>query len=285
MRPDMNKVVTERPRSGSGYNNNNKNDVTATRQRWRGQGVARLVADTCDEDLWAPQHSAAFTENRVQRTPWDTKSFSDVLGPLKGYLHKQIGKRWDDVYAELSRHLDKRGTAGSHIWDHVRQEVETRHVYMGADGLPYAYRRGRWLSGGPLTNCLYVHPDTGVLCKAPGRRYQFDGTRHALWKKLRALGLVGEGWQGLVVEDWVIVDDLHVLQRQRGGWFVHVFQRFDPDEVIGVRMIGEREVPLRRKDNPKAPLIRHISTRQIGRREKTLWAVAQKKLDAVRSMP
>lgn len=301
MRPDMAKVVTEKPRSGSGYNNNCKNDVTATRLKLRGARLAQAVDEDYDEAVdpedgyvskvmpWSPAQRGAYTENHVQRTPYDTKSLSDVLGPLRGYLRKQVGRPWDDVFSELSHTLDRRSTSGSHIWDHVMSEVQT-NCWMGVDGVIYGrapYRRTYAVDG------LYVHPFTGVLCSAPEfsykQRHRGAMTAYALARKLTELGLwkatprvIGLSLKGrpIYASDtetpnmaaWKIIDDLHVCERRNGVWLVHEFMVLDPDEVIGVTIIGDREIPKRRKDDKDAKRIRKVSVRQVGKREKTLWA-------------
>ena len=50
---------------------------------------------------------------------YDTKELSDLINPLRRYLRSCIGRPWAEVHSELSRKLDRRSVAGSHIWDHV----------------------------------------------------------------------------------------------------------------------------------------------------------------------
>jgi len=98
---------------------------------------------------------------------WDAKEFSDLIGPLRKYLRKQIGRPWNDVYSELSQVLDKRSLSGRHIWTHVFQEVE--RYARSVDGVFYLPpRRG---SGYLRVSGLFVHPKTGILCWVPKRRY------------------------------------------------------------------------------------------------------------------
>ena len=51
--------------------------------------------------------------------------------------------------------------SGSHIWDHVRWEIET-DCYIGADRLAYPTRRMYGLRDVPVHG-LYVHPKTGLI--------------------------------------------------------------------------------------------------------------------------
>ena len=52
-------------------------------------------------------------------------SFSDKLQPVYRWLDRQIGRRWDDVYAEIRARFDARTTAGRHIlYCHMLREVD-----------------------------------------------------------------------------------------------------------------------------------------------------------------
>jgi hypothetical protein len=153
MRPDMAKVVTERPRRGHS-NKSKKTALTVHRDKYE------------DDDHGSVKHKVS----RRCQYGWDAKAFSDLLGPLRGYLKKQVGRPWDKVYSELSQHLDKRSISGQHIWDHVWLEVQ-RHCYL-LDGqvmeTPKYSGTPRQVSG------LYIHPSTGLLCyKQERRRWRY----------------------------------------------------------------------------------------------------------------
>jgi hypothetical protein len=48
------------------------------------------------------------------------KEFEDKLGPARRWLARQVGRRWDSVYADLRARFDTRTTAGRHIvFDHM----------------------------------------------------------------------------------------------------------------------------------------------------------------------
>jgi hypothetical protein len=49
----------------------------------------------------------------------DRKQLSDLLGPLKGYLYAQIGRRWDTVYSEIREQIDPNSVTQLHILGHV----------------------------------------------------------------------------------------------------------------------------------------------------------------------
>ncbi|MBL8627625.1 MAG: hypothetical protein JNK64_40445 [Myxococcales bacterium] len=55
------------------------------------------------------------------------RAFYDKLAPLYRWLHAQVGRRWDDVRADVAARFDVRTIAGQHIvYDHLLFEVEPR---------------------------------------------------------------------------------------------------------------------------------------------------------------
>lgn len=69
-----------------------------------------------------------------------TKVFSDRLNPLVRFLEKNVGRRWSDVYAEISQHTDYRCVRGRHLRNHVFDDVFVRGV-----GRRYGFLQ-RWYS-------------------------------------------------------------------------------------------------------------------------------------------
>lgn len=144
----MAKVVTERPRRGH-----------ANPSKKTGK---RLSKDEFDKD---DHGSTRAPVSRKRQYGYDAKGFTDVLGPLRGYLKKQVGRPWNKVFSELSQFLDKRSITGQHIFDHVKWEI-ILNVRIGDDGIIYEYpaRYGYLASLGNGT--LYVHPVTGLVALA-----------------------------------------------------------------------------------------------------------------------
>ena len=96
----------------------------------------------------------------------DGKSLTDVLSPLRGFLRKNVGKKWNDVYSELCQGLDRRSVSGLHVFQHLWNYVEKDTAMV--DGQVYHYWRGGDLL--PIEKSYryeqyYVHPETGVLCQ------------------------------------------------------------------------------------------------------------------------
>jgi hypothetical protein len=300
MRPDMAKVVTEKPRRGHG----NKSEKHGGRLHRHDIDRALDDDDCFDDDLNLLPVRAGHSTSKI--IPWsrhrniDNKDFSDLIGPLRGYLRKQRGRHWDDVYSELSRTLDKRSISGSHIWDHIKQEI-TMETWMGVSGTIYERRR---YGGDMPVSGLYVHPFTRRVCEAPDLRYRYNAKPHQLYQALVARGFALRwerqpatmNWRGEVKEnrdpmfveaDWQLFDT-YVLQRVKGCWFIHQFERFDPMEVVDTVSLpplkGETEprvFTVRRYQRPKLPLWRKVRTRQLGKRELKALAKAdvKKKVD------
>ena len=152
MRSDMAKVVTERPRRGHGNPS----------KKWG----RRLGKNEHDAEDHGPTRAPIA---RRHQYGWNAKEFSDLLGPLRRYLRKQVGRPWNKVWSEIVRTLDSRSLSGQHIFDHIRWEV-AQHVSLSPDG---SLHHIRWSGLVPVSG-LYVHPITGLLCY---RRESWRGYR------------------------------------------------------------------------------------------------------------
>ncbi len=194
MRSDMAKVVTERPRRG------HAEPSVKTALHLRGKDVPLADVEKFDEDgSWTDtvvDDGADFGPSRIKasrmgqcrhrvggdkrrffimgRKAFDChKDFSDLLGPLKKYLRKQVGRPWDKVYSELSETLDKRSLSGIHIWGHVRDEVAT-NCYVGVSGKIWEITRyGSVFEA----SGLFVHPRTRLLTYKPKPSYRGGGRK------------------------------------------------------------------------------------------------------------
>jgi hypothetical protein len=144
MRPDMAKVIVERPRYGS-------------RTRGTPKGYRRTLQRLGDEGL-------PHREGIKRRHKGNTKSLNEHLGPLRRYLDAQVGRPWDKVFSEICAHIDRASAVQDHVRDHVADYVAT-HVIL-IDGIPYS-NAGDWTHGRPLRQThwarWYVCPRTGML--------------------------------------------------------------------------------------------------------------------------
>lgn len=150
MRKDFIKVLTERPRRGSGmrYHDVRPRDLINT--------------DLEDEDN--PILDAGY------RYPygWDKKDFSDLIGPLHRYLNSCVGRPWNDVHSEICENLKGRNTVQQHLLDHVKQEVDLELKVDENDRLYHPTSTWR-IRNGDAVYGLYVDPRDGILKKAPER--------------------------------------------------------------------------------------------------------------------
>src|SRR4051812_39875839 len=104
MRADMAKVIVERPRVGS-------------RARGKGKGYKRRLARIAPEDR--PRREG------MKHHGGNTKSLNEHLGPLGRYLEGQVGRPWNDVFAEICAHIDRNSAVQDHVRDHLGDFVTT----------------------------------------------------------------------------------------------------------------------------------------------------------------
>jgi len=151
MKGYFSKLLTEQERSNSG----------AKSAKW-GQ---RLKYDPDSEYEDQPRRASS-SRHQQERWTGEDKNLTDVLGPLRGYLRKNLGRPWDDVYSELCTGLDRRSVSGLHVFSHLWQYVD-KNCWIGAKtGKVYTDS-----NRGPQTvDEFYVHPWTGLLCEVPRRR-------------------------------------------------------------------------------------------------------------------
>jgi hypothetical protein len=144
MREDMSKVVIERPRWG------HRLPSSKTRLRIR-------CYDPEKEYDNLPKRVSGSRSKHIRAG--EIKYFSDLLGPLRRFLRKNVGRPWDMVYSEMKESLDDRKVTGRHVFEHVDGEVET-HAFIDGDGELY-----KWgYSGRRSVYGFYVDPRTGLLC-------------------------------------------------------------------------------------------------------------------------
>ncbi len=140
MRHDIAKVITEVARS----NSSDRSKKTA----WR------LLPQEFFLDDHGPSKQSG---SRYQGIDFSTKNQGDNLGPLRRFLQKRLGQRWEDIYSELCRVLDKRKLMDLHVLVHVRELVEINCCKDQNGQLRNADRHGA-IQG------FYVDPDSRKLC-------------------------------------------------------------------------------------------------------------------------
>jgi len=181
MRSDMHKVVVERP-------------------RWNpGPGKHGRRANLPDELL--PKFEG------IKRPHLHRKGLTDLLGPLRRWLHSQLGRSWNDVYSEACAVIKPDSVIRAHIKTHLLEFVE-RHTFM-RDGEVWCFS-GRWRVeempvqlAGRFRASFYVHPQTGFLCEIPVR------PRHRWCDKNIDRRAVTQRW----------LNDTTLLRQLNGCWF------------------------------------------------------------------
>src|SRR5215510_1271317 len=146
MRPDMHKVVIERP-------------------CWNpGPGKYGRRANLPEELL--PKFEG------IKRPHFCRKGLTDLLGPLKRWLQSQVGRPWNDVYSEACAVIKPDSIIRAHIKTHLLEFVE-RHTFM-RDGrvcvLETGFRgRGIIAVTERPYRCsrFFVHPESGLLYAIP----------------------------------------------------------------------------------------------------------------------
>jgi hypothetical protein len=169
-----------------------------------------------------------------------SKHLNENLAPLKRYLRANVGRPWDKVFAEMSRHIRADSAVQLHILQHLWQFVE-RHVEI--DGEIVRHRTNTWCGRNELHDrTLYVCPRTGLLREYRRRRAAPSPRRPTiteLWlsDSVKAVWIKGE---------WIAREHRMTAGKAR--------PRFDPrkDRIVWVtprkdripvldRPLGERE--------------------------------------------
>lgn len=241
MREDMFKIIVERPRLGV-----------------RSAPRVKLRKDTSPRRAHVGMHRQA-----AEQAGW-TKSLNENLAPLRRYIQKQKGRKWDDVFSEICQTLDTGSTVKMHVREHIedfimiRISVNEKGEWLGA---------GHWGRPHPPSHIwpdLYVDPydniikDTRKLCKYLGVDYASSG-----WYIRRPLEpLTGFKWHAEKV----------AFVRLKGLWFEMVFNRKpkqnDNEVYEDIKVATWKYAPdwvvLSRKQLSKKSLKRHKLENKMG---------------------
>jgi hypothetical protein len=142
MRPDMAKVIVERPRHGSSM-------------RGHGKGYHKKLQRFSLDEM----------PKRERIKPCgNTKHLNEHLRPLQRYIRKQIGRPWDKVFSEICKHISRNNAVQDHVRDHVGDFVAVKVIEI--DGVLHEVLH--WGGVVPLHTgwrypMCYVCPKTGLL--------------------------------------------------------------------------------------------------------------------------
>lgn len=160
----MGRVVLERPRRGSrskGAKSRNFGYIDREDGEYYGYGGGFGGR--------VPNSMGYTARAYYDKGDWEDKAFSDLLGPIEGYLKSKIGCNWDDVYSEIRKTLKTGGWPTRHIL-HAHIDVATC-VEIAPNG--HLYEVDKWGDTRRVSG-FYVDPRTGKLCWAERRwRYAY----------------------------------------------------------------------------------------------------------------
>ena len=188
MRSDMGKCVIERPRNGSSN--------PSAKAKWYG----KITQDDEGYDYDGMTKLPVSSKQEGYHKKIGNKSFTDVLGPIEGYLRSSVGRPWDDVYSELCSGLGKFSWPMRHVLlFHVNVAVNT---WEGVDGnIWYNDKYGHSKVDGGYRSEFYVHPRSKTLqrfrqtkrykyrANKEGESVKLDGNRHMV--KIDGLWFIG----------------------------------------------------------------------------------------------
>jgi hypothetical protein len=136
----MAKVIVERPRLGGGVRTP--------------KGILRR---------WQRVPLGDRPVKQGMRRPWSNnrKSLNENLAPLRRFLERRVGRRWDDVFSEICEHLRVDSAVQKHVRDHLDDFVAVHVERIDGRIVPRGARRFESGFGG--WRRFYVDPDSGVL--------------------------------------------------------------------------------------------------------------------------
>jgi len=184
MREDMFKVIVGRPRVGS---------------RAKNAKIRFLKDDDCRKRV---------SGRRLAHDQMGTKWLNENLAPLKRFLFKQRGRKWDDVFSEICKHLDTGSTVKMHVREHlddfvmVKVRIDENGDYWGCHG---------WGPEPPIRwwTDLYVCPKDGCLKETTALYTQLGLEKPKRFRRTTKKP----------PESLKILSDTHYLVRKKGIWY------------------------------------------------------------------
>lgn len=179
MRDDFNRVLTEDPRRGS---------------RWKFREYRRAKANAIFDDEFSGGKESMMKRRRL--AGGERKNFGDLLGPLEGWVRKQVGKKWNDVYSEVCALFDRRSQIKDHVHQHILGDFVERNTKLIDGKVCVLNRWDGWIEVGTTPfgrrRGFYVHPVTGILCTTRKEREPGSAKREQAAKQERLDGVFRE---------------------------------------------------------------------------------------------
>lgn len=166
MRPDFKHLLTERERV-HGHRPDEKKGHRKMTQKDESQ----------DYEDWAPGGKVSMKKHHTGASK-QTKSLNENLTPLTNFLRGSVGRRWDDVYAEIAEACPNDSAVSGHIYQHLWQFVE---LHPRIEDSETVYASSGWYGKEPLISHqtrpkFYVNHDD-ILVECPKRH------PYTSWKK------------------------------------------------------------------------------------------------------
>ena len=191
MRADMFKIIVERPRWGAGH-----------------APSVKLKRDKNVDRKFVGHKRHALEEAAY------VKSLSENLAPLRRYLQKQRGRRWDDVFSEICQRLDTASTVKMHVRDHIADliivQISVDHdgKWLGQHRWHGASEPNRWWPD------LYVDPFDGIIKETRSLCAQINGVSESCRRDPLCVSEAGpfDDFQRLTTDSFLL--------RRKGLWFL-----------------------------------------------------------------
>jgi hypothetical protein len=132
MRNDIAKIITERERRSNHWTSKRDKGVYKKRRN-------RFAEDDIDKLDSLPRKESTFFHNRN-----NYKGQTDHLSPLKGFFRKNLGKKWDDIFSEISSVVSKKTRTDLHVFEHISDFVEMNVIEK--EGKIYYIKNYTWNS-------------------------------------------------------------------------------------------------------------------------------------------
>jgi hypothetical protein len=164
MRKDMGKVVIERPRHCHYERSAKARHMVKIVYR---KEVREDFEDTSDYCGWDHEGFTHFSGKKAVRfiRKLNIKQSTDLLGPIKRFLRKSVGRSWNDVYSEASEVLGKRNIAVSHVLEHLCDMVNQYNEYHITES--GEYKHSRWRYEINSTRDTFIVDASGILHHLP----------------------------------------------------------------------------------------------------------------------
>lgn len=164
MRPDFKKLLCEHERFNREFGKISKG--------WK--KAHQRDASNPDYEEWAPGAKRGIKRNAYSRSK-KTKEFAENLSVLKNFLVSASGRKWNDVYSEITQFCPKTSVIGAHIYQHLFQYVILEPVIDDTGAVCYPPHERTWYYGAnerrifsrKTYKMFYVEPSTGILRVAP----------------------------------------------------------------------------------------------------------------------